>query len=1100
MAQTEQEILIRVRADADRALREIDSLNRQVTDLSRTSRRTSADVNTLTTSFSNLGTSIATAAAGLASYEGVSKVVTTLADFEVAMKKLKVVSGATADEFKLLEEAALDMGENTSYSATQAAEGLNFLAMAGFNAEDAITSMPSVINLATVGSIELARASDIASDSLTAFGMEAEEMEGLVDVMAKTITSSNTTVEQLGEAFKKVAPISATMGVSVEETASALSVMADAGIKAEMAGTNLKIALLRLSTDKGTAEALKELGIEAYNAEGNFKGIVEITKELKPALARLDETSRNIKLKEIYGSEAIASGAVMVAQVETMEERVVDLTNASGVSSSMATEMSQTLTSAWGSLGSAIEALVLTTKGDLTPALTDAVKAVTEVVKGTRAFYDENEALIDTIATLTAALVATNVIMKILFASSTLAAIGSMALSVTSLTAAAVALRTALLSVVAVNPMFVALGVAISGATYYINEMEASTNRLADANEKVDSVSIGFKNTLKELVSTYNSLSKTFDMTSEKYDKLGESTGKQIANIDEEIKRLKSLKNGSEEYKSLIAELNLQKQTLIKTYQRVSDNLNLIEESTEKVTKATIKEAETVKMLSDEHKKSMDKIKSDYESRREKAEDTVNKIVIKERKLKDEIAKLEAEINDIRKDYADKREMLSFSTDEKIAEINAKSLDDYGKYLDNQKRADEAYSLAKEAIKNGDATKAREYLATYDRLVAESAGEEIKVGEDVRVSKAATSAEAIKDLNAGKDLMLSIYDLEEQAEIDNNTQKINNKKLELDALKLQFNMQKALMEQMAKIISLATGKKFEMDFTKVNNEIKAYEKALTATTTKKRTLEIETKADTKEAEKELDEFEQEEEKEPIITIIRTEMTQAQKDLVDFKKEGGEPITSKQLLDAEQANKDIDAIQKKASKTNTSKQTVDDNEARADIDSFQKEASKSNTSKQIANTIGAVREIREFQALATRNTSSTHTVYVKRVETRATGGEIGHFAGGGGYKKLRGKIAGHDLTGADDVPAMLTRGEFVQKVAAVDYYGTDFMNALNNMQIPKSALHLAEGGAVDNSQNGKTVNLNLTMPTGESFSMMSDEDVAMALERHMRKNY
>jgi hypothetical protein len=209
------------------------------------------------------------------------------------------------------------------------------------------------------------------------------------------------------------------------------------------------------------------------------------------------------------------------------------------------------------------------------------------------------------------------------------------------------------------------------------------------------------------------------------------------------------------------------------------------------------------------------------------------------------------------------------------------------------------------------------------------------------------------------------------------------------------------------------------------------------------------------------------------------------ELEELGKRAGVPIESSIVLNAILANKEIDALQQKASKQTKSTHIVTPD------------------AKQVWN---------EMNKLKRNNTTSTHTIYVTKVYTNATGGSafasgglVGRYASGGmvspwlnylksgGFPRRKGQIPGHDITGRDDVPSMLTRGEYVHRVAAVDYYGRDFMNAINQLRIPKPA-HFAEGGVV----SAKTVNVNLTMPDSKTtFSLQTDAEIAASLERYIR---
>jgi len=166
-------------------------------------------------------------------------------EFEQKMSVVKAVSRATAKEFEKLEAAARKMAIGTVFTATETAEALKFLAMAGFDATESIAALPGTLNLALIGELELGRATDIATDTLRAFGMEAEELDNVVDVMVSTITRSNTNIEMMGQAMKFAAPVAHALGYEIEQVSAMIGTLAQSGVKAGIAGRNLQQAFIR---------------------------------------------------------------------------------------------------------------------------------------------------------------------------------------------------------------------------------------------------------------------------------------------------------------------------------------------------------------------------------------------------------------------------------------------------------------------------------------------------------------------------------------------------------------------------------------------------------------------------------------------------------------------------------------------------------------------------------------------------------------------------------------------------------------------------------------------------------------------------------------
>lgn len=252
--------------------------------------------------------------------------------FTSSMSNVKALSGATAEEMEALTEKAEEMGKKTSFTASQSADALGYMALAGWNTEEMLDGMDGVLNLAAASSMDLATASDIVTDAMTAFGMSADETNRFVDVLAATSTSSNTTVEMLGQSFKYVGAICGAMGYSIEDAGVALGMMANSGIKAEQAGTSLRSLLTRLSTNAGaSANSLgaldiltQRLGVSFYDSSGNARDLSDVLVETRAAWAGLNVEEQVNYAKKMAGQEAMtgflalmSDGAISIESVAT---------------------------------------------------------------------------------------------------------------------------------------------------------------------------------------------------------------------------------------------------------------------------------------------------------------------------------------------------------------------------------------------------------------------------------------------------------------------------------------------------------------------------------------------------------------------------------------------------------------------------------------------------------------------------------------------------------------------------------------------------------------------------------------------------------------
>ena len=269
----------------------------------------------------------------------------TFANFEQEMARVKAISGASAESYQLLENSARELGRNTTFSATEAAEGMKYLAMAGWEVDQIVSAMPGMLNLAAAGALDLGTTADIVSDTMTGFGMSAEKAMHVADVFAKTVTSTNTDIAMMGEAMKYAAPIAKQFGMDIEQTAAMIGQMANAGIKASQAGTAIRSGLLRLADPRARAEMqLEKLGLTFTEAGGKMKDIQQIIREVGTALEGLSESERLAAAQRIFGVEPSSGWLAIFDQgAEALDHMVAQLQNSDGVSQAMADTMNATL-------------------------------------------------------------------------------------------------------------------------------------------------------------------------------------------------------------------------------------------------------------------------------------------------------------------------------------------------------------------------------------------------------------------------------------------------------------------------------------------------------------------------------------------------------------------------------------------------------------------------------------------------------------------------------------------------------------------------------------------------------------------------------------
>jgi TP901 family phage tail tape measure protein len=295
-------------------------------------------------------------------------------DFEKSMSAVAAKTQAGQEDMAKLTELAKDLGRSTQFSAKEVADGMDFLAMAGFEVNDMLTAMPGLLNLAAAGNLDLASAADIVSNILGGMNMEATETGRVADVLAKAATSSNVSVGMLGETFKFVAPVAAQAGAGLEDVAAAAGLLGDAGIQGSEAGTGLRSVLLRLAAPPTeAAKALERLGVSTKDASGNMRPFGEILADVDHSMKNLNlGSAEQIEIQNaLFGKTAIASGAILqqAAANGELSAKTKELMESQGAAAEMAEIMNDNLAGAFKRLQSAIEGFQIQLVSGTNPAL-----------------------------------------------------------------------------------------------------------------------------------------------------------------------------------------------------------------------------------------------------------------------------------------------------------------------------------------------------------------------------------------------------------------------------------------------------------------------------------------------------------------------------------------------------------------------------------------------------------------------------------------------------------------------------------------------------------------------------------------------------------
>lgn len=305
-------------------------------------------------------------------------------NFESAMSQVEAVSGATGDDLTKLTSKAEEMGAKTKFSATQSAEAFNYMAMAGWKTTDMIDGIEGVMNLAAASGEDLATTSDIVTDALTAMGYSAKDSGRLADVMAAASANANTNVSLMGSTFQYAAPIVGALGYSMEDTAVAIGLMANAGIKGDKAGTALRSTLTRLSAPpKDCAEAMDKLGLSIKNSDDTMKPLRTVIDDLRKKFKGLSASEQTATAKHIAGAEAMSGLLAIVNAAPADYKKLIKAVDESkGSAKKMADTMNNNVAGSMTLLKSQIEGVQIQLFKKLAPAFQTAIKEAGKFISG----------------------------------------------------------------------------------------------------------------------------------------------------------------------------------------------------------------------------------------------------------------------------------------------------------------------------------------------------------------------------------------------------------------------------------------------------------------------------------------------------------------------------------------------------------------------------------------------------------------------------------------------------------------------------------------------------------------------------------------------
>lgn len=431
-------------------------------------------------------------------------------EFESAMSRVQAISGATGDELEALTDQALQLGADTSFSASEAAAGMENLASAGFTVTEIMDAMPGLLDLAASSGADLADATEIAASAIRGFGLDASDAGHVADVFAEAAARTNAQTEDMGEAMKYIAPVAKAMGQSLEETAAAIGIMSDAGIKGSQAGTSLRGALSSLARPSGpAADAMEELGLAFYDAQGNMLPLSGIVEELETKLGGLTQEERNNALVTIFGQESLSGILALMergsGELVTLSQSFEDCT---GSANAMAETMLDNTSGSIEALMGSVETLAIRVQQVLAPVITNIVQGITEFVNWLGSL---DEGVLQTIITLAG--IAAVVGPLLITIGKVVSAVGTIITVVTKLIPIVKAAGTAikgLMAALSANPVTIvvaAIAALVAGFIYLWNNCEEFREFWINLWENIKSI---VSNAVTAVVAFFSGLGESF--------------------------------------------------------------------------------------------------------------------------------------------------------------------------------------------------------------------------------------------------------------------------------------------------------------------------------------------------------------------------------------------------------------------------------------------------------------------------------------------------------------------------------------------------------------------------------------------------------------
>jgi len=1001
-------------------------------ELSRASVQAKMKISALKAESSGLGTAFGAAKMQIAgliastylSTRAVTGLVTAYAKFETTMLTVKAVSDSTEKQYKELTELSLTLGRTTRFTANEAAEGMRYLAMSGFDVKETMSALPGVLSLAAAGNLQLGQSADIATNILLGFGMEVEQLGRVNDVMVKTFTNTNSTLIELGEGFKYVGPIAKGVGVDFEELVGTLGLLHNAGIKGSMAGTSLRGAISRLmSPTNQEAELMQSLGekigvtsLQVRNSEGDFIGFANVIKQLEDAGVRGDQALA------LFGLRAGPAMAALISQgSESLRELNGELKEAEGTADRVAKEMTSGMGGAILKTKSALEGLSLAMGGAIATPATLFLKIITNIALGLRDMTIAGKTLITVLLALGVAMGA-----KALMAS-------KFALSMKALTTATYSAATATKTLGMVTKTAGLIGLVVIATEVAIALAKwANSSDIFKRNVEVyaSTAVIWWKKIHVSILKAYNLADKFFGN-----DKAVTLTEKKISAIENEIKVHEELRQ------TILDELATDAEN--KAKQKAKQKADEAERARQakEATRADAHYEKIYKSFEKQENKKIQLIKRQSMSGQgvtsQQANEAIritaqknNTLLVLAQEHADRVGKIYGYEDDA---YKSAQERVKEIAEESKAELAQIYEDSISGREDSYKKEVDAIRLAGELkIKSAEETELALFSITQDKI-ADSIKLQTEYANKTKDLFGANDSAYLDALNKQKASIAELESLRGEA--------LQNYSKALDSVRSKEKEWASVSTSIER--DLANARREGMSAREAQADI---------------TREISEKiGELGSIERKQDESSRARKKE-LINELRTLYSDQAKRVKD---EEGEIIQTreeglkKQKAGLEELQAIVDDIAKR--EIRHSKDTAQEWKNKYnELDGLIEKTFRERTAIiKFSPTIDNMkREMDDLMKEEVKKVKVEILKEVKTVEKKATGGIAGSFARRSGHLPGWGSI--------DDVPSLLQRGEFIIKKDAVKKYGVGFFNMLNRMRFPQVVPKFAEGGFVEDA--------------------------------------